>query len=799
MKPRQRDNSNIYESVSKKVFVDRNDCRMLFWDSFEKIINPNDESRIAVINYYGIGGQGKSTLLRCLEWEIKRYETGIPVIDIKTEIDDDSELILSEINEKSIHDVPRAVYNFEVMPDADIITILYQLSEGLSKYGLRFPRTLVAYLQYLKVIYREDDETRYKVSKSILSDHKWLIPLAGMGGVLAGEFIGPLGIIGNLIDFIDSLRRDSKLKKELSKVSGLVTIDQFIKIMPEYFIDDMCENTSSLLEPIVIAFDTYEKYVSFDNDTKDEHLKDSWLRKIVPFIPGVIWIISGRDRLTWSEIEKSWEVDLKQQLVGNLSPHDANKYLSAMGISDIDICNRIYQLSDGVPVYIDFCIDLYNELMASGKEPVPEDFSDSITQQFQKYKHSIPGGDVDLLEVLACLGSWSDEMVFDIAPHILTGFRRSTYSAFKRHSYIGDLEDNHYYMRDVIANNFYGITSPEVKRKTLKAGIEYSVLAISKYNLGSKDYRFYFSVFTNLLDKYRAFSTDEGEKWFIDEQERLAKEYRLQKQYKEALKIDSGVYEKLKAVLGENDLKTINSLNNIGIDYVNLKEDIKARDILEDVYHKRRTLLGQNHKDTLISLEYLAKAYLQESWNFESALMLFTEVYTRRKELLGEDDPDTINALEYQARILDEFDHYQESMREQFNEIYEKRKKIFGENHPDTVRSLYNIANNQSNLGNYEEAIKNIETVCSKSRELLGEYHPDTLDYFESMAIFYYRYGKVDTALDILKEVYEKRKETLGETNKYTKATLHNIHVAYKKLGRSDEADRIDEILKKRE
>lgn len=62
--------NNQTEWKAIKEFTDRAEPRKVFWEKYEEKKNDNN-NKISVITYYGMGGIGKSTLLRKLVEEVK--------------------------------------------------------------------------------------------------------------------------------------------------------------------------------------------------------------------------------------------------------------------------------------------------------------------------------------------------------------------------------------------------------------------------------------------------------------------------------------------------------------------------------------------------------------------------------------------------------------------------------------------------------------------------------------------------------------------------------------------------------
>ena len=63
---------------ANKVFTDRKEPRKSFWDRYNQFEEQmNEEGDISVLAYYGIGGIGKTTLLKKLIEELKEHNSKV--------------------------------------------------------------------------------------------------------------------------------------------------------------------------------------------------------------------------------------------------------------------------------------------------------------------------------------------------------------------------------------------------------------------------------------------------------------------------------------------------------------------------------------------------------------------------------------------------------------------------------------------------------------------------------------------------------------------------------------------------
>ena len=118
-------------------------------------------------------------------------------------------------------------------------------------------------------------------------------------------------------------------------------------------------------------------------------------------------IIAGRGKLKWEQINPDWEGSLDQHLLGSLSERDA-ELLHEAGISDQTLIKEIYQLTGGVPLYLDICVDRYYSIVEKGNTPSIEDMGSNTYEliSFVKYMD-----DSKALVILSCLEDWTDDLL----------------------------------------------------------------------------------------------------------------------------------------------------------------------------------------------------------------------------------------------------------------------------------------------------------------------------------------------------------------------------------------------------
>ncbi|MEW1551838.1 tetratricopeptide repeat protein [Streptomyces tsukubensis] len=140
----------------------------------------------------------------------------------------------------------------------------------------------------------------------------------------------------------------------------------------------------------VVLLDTFE-------DTADRHRDlERLLQRLVYLMPNVLFVISGRSRLAWADPALHGQLDWtgptawpgltpgtgaggRQYLIGDLSPEDCDGYLARRLVQDgepligANIRDRISARSHGLPLHLDLAVARFLEIRRT-RTPEPADF-----------------------------------------------------------------------------------------------------------------------------------------------------------------------------------------------------------------------------------------------------------------------------------------------------------------------------------------------------------------------------------------------------------------------------------------
>jgi len=263
-------------------------------------------------------------------------------------------------------------------------------------------------------------------------------------------------------------------------------------------------------------------------------------------------------------------------------------------------------------------------------------------------------------------------------------------------------------------------------------------------------------------------------------------QYYHQGQFQKALPLAEKAVQILTKKLGEKNLHTLMSLDNLAQIYQELGRFSEALPLFETGYRHRYEVFGEKHRHTLTSLNGLALIY-QKLGRLSEALPLFENGYRLCQEVLGKKDPHTLVNMTNLGELYRELGRFSEALP-LFENGYPLAKEVFGEKYPNTLGILNNLALTYQSLGRLEEALPLSKKVYRLTKEVLGQNRQETLKALNNLVANYKRLGYLDQALYYSKKVYSLSKEVLGPSHHFTLHGMNNLAVIYRELDQLEEA-----------
>ncbi|MCC8356511.1 MAG: hypothetical protein LJU34_01440 [Oscillospiraceae bacterium] len=364
---------------AEALFVDRIEPRRVFWDAYEAAEKSMEEP--VVLCYYGVGGVGKSTL---------------------------SARLIKELKEQR----PAAKYgalDFDFVERREPYRVMALLKKRLEdSWGFQFPLFEVAYYTFL---IRMGEEAELREAQAVVSGSPVLSMLCDAADMIPGAS-AVAGILKLVDQGVSLFRSQFGERKQLLRRMETMDMRLLREQLPICFASDMRDNLKGEREPFVLCLDTYEKLVNELAAVGDPLQNDLWLRGtgvLIQRTPGVIWVIGGRERLKWPELDgPQWDSVLRQYLLGTLSQADSEEFLAASGVNEAAVRRQIWELSGGLPVSLDLYVEQYRRegVLPDGTAPA------ALHERVVRY---MSDEEKNVFYLLACLGQWTRTQALDAA------------------------------------------------------------------------------------------------------------------------------------------------------------------------------------------------------------------------------------------------------------------------------------------------------------------------------------------------------------------------------------------------
>lgn len=734
--------------LASREFTDREEPRAAFWNKYNSFKSEMAEGNVRVISYYGIGGIGKSSLLKKLRCEMDERIKKPYYIDYNFEVSTEPKAVL-----EALRHILQDKYHFSFSL-FDLGIYAYSRKIGLNP---KLP------------------EIKAFIERS---------PILGLIG--AGlDIIDFAGFARKVLSFADksvALVRNHLLKhkEELNEIEMMEAADLYA-YLPYLFSCDMVTNLENTTEPLVIFLDTYEKLVNEFAATGDTLERDAWLRGengLILNMPNTLWVIAGREKLKWERFDKDWSEALEQHIVGNLSEKDGVNFLKSAGVASEPLCKNLYALTHGTPVYLDFCVDRYNDISEGGETPDISHFGKDVRQLVTRFAQYMDDSKRDFVYMLAHLGTFNDELITAIAPDVISSFSLSAYERIKGFSFISELPDGRYSIHQTVGEILLADSSDSVRiigEKIAKAIIPYCDEKTDLLDPSSAEYYIH-------LQYMRKFGEKEPET--LEAESLYAATLFAHGRILEALSAQKELYDKYCEVFGDNHSDTVETLLTLFSITASSGRINEAAALGEKLLPMVKETFGEDSSTTVSFMINYVSA-LCTVGDYENALKIGEETYEKSKLVDDLDDRTAINLLTVLAIALNCHGRNEDALALNL-EALDKATKI---NDAEAMFSSANAATNSYyNLSRFDEALKCAENAVSMCKAEFSDEHPNFHIAESNRARCLGALGRCEEALAIYNDITEKIAESFGAESLITLIIYNQKADVLEKLGKADEA-----------
>ena len=761
---------------AQRQFTDREEPQESFVRSLAEVNN----REYSILTYYGVGGIGKSSLQRHLK---------------SAHLDQREDNVYSWVD-------------FDLEANRAQHKALRILSQNFrSKFKIKFTAFDIAYIIYWCKAFPDHDIK--KDGLPFLEEGSQLSSIVGLFEEAGGMIGTALGVLDYVVKKRQEFSFDVDVQTELKKLNSLEAdqIEDQLAVFFAYDIDAYKKKNPN--KKIVIFLDTYEALWQNNRSNANRLTQDEWIRNFVTELPHVLFVICGREKIRWEEDDSDWEEDLNQHILGNLSEDDAISFLNSCEITDTDIQDEMIESSEGLPYYLDLCVDTFYQIKDSMESPSAKDFAevgkDKIFEKFMRY---LSPQEQETLKVLANARFYTKELFSLLIGEFKTGYPVTAMDQLNNFSFITE-EDGEYFIHDLMRISLISSQKDELKkdvntflfnhyngyleedlnikhhisqgiknRAFLEDDIEQTQLIVRR-NLDTKSIDVLFEAFYH---KEKIGDVEALSDWYSEPFDQFFEAAK----YKTILETTVRLKDLLEKELGEEHPNTATIYHQVALLHRTMGNYKDALHLSQKALAIREKVLGEDHPDTATIYNNLAIIY-HITGKYEDTLPYYQKALAIREKVFGEDHPNTADSYHNLALFYKDTGKNQDALP-LFQKALAIREMVLGEDHPDTAKIYYNFSVLYYNMDKHEDALLLCQKALAIHEKVLGEDHPHTAYSYNSLAIHYDDMDKYEDALPLFQKVITIREKVLGEEHPDTALSYTSLAVHYDNRNKYEDA-----------
>lgn len=393
------------QNIKKTDFYERDKYIEIFNEELKNV----EKENINLIMFYGIGGIGKTTLLKHLfeNYTENNIKIFINLEDYSNPLNFYSKLIL-ELHKENIK-----LFNFKI-----------------------------AFAIYWNKL---NPNLAMKENEAFKGEWETIIPIIDEIGFGVGS------IFKALYDYKDEFKNKflNNYKTELEELENL-NYKEIEILLPKFLNYDLNNNMKNRNEKIVFFLDTHE-YLFEINKKENNKLKcDTFLRDIIlsTYEFKTLFVFSGREKLIWNKENEDWDSYIKHIELNAISKEVSKEYLKDNGIKEEEIINHIISYTDCVPFYLNLELNIYLKL----DNPTISDFNGAKTKKdiFNRFMLYADNNELQLLKVLSFTKKFNLNLFEEIIKKFNIPVSILMFDDFINNSYVTQLDEENFSLHNLM-------------------------------------------------------------------------------------------------------------------------------------------------------------------------------------------------------------------------------------------------------------------------------------------------------------------------------------------------------------
>lgn len=421
MPPKSKINTRAIKKKATKEFTDREEPQKSFAENYNKLLEKKDFFKILV--FYGFGGLGKTALLKHLNKKSKSENE----INIFINLESEQYYSIFEIFLDIRSKFPPIKEDFRLRSDPFLL-FEYSLYRLYAMQGKKF------------------DE----IQKSWSNEGSLIYEIIDFTSEVPGAFISKgIKFIGEKIN-----RNFGNNKQELENIDTK-SEEELKEWIPVYFGESIKNYLTIVDKKLLLFFDTLE-YLDTDPKFRDsKHENDWWLKELLINIENGLFIFSSREKNRWAEENSDWHNDIEQHILGVISDNDAKGFLKKVPIEDQDVINEIIKTSDGIPLYLDLCVETYIRLKENDEKIDASYFRTSQKEVVRRLLQHLNKNEQELAIALALTEKFNYDIFETVNSYLNLNYSNAWFSDLTELSIISEINvgEKIYKIHDVVREN----------------------------------------------------------------------------------------------------------------------------------------------------------------------------------------------------------------------------------------------------------------------------------------------------------------------------------------------------------